>query len=84
MQVPTDPTPAQRAAIVQCLRIAAARGRAIREAQEKEMPSSVAAQDGGDQHGTDSNQSGVVSSIMGDKAACVKTATQRRRNGARN
>lgn len=77
MQLPTNLTPAQRAAIVQCLRIAAARGRAIREAQSKNMPSSVGAQDGGD-NGTAGNLCGIVPSIIPDETPRVKKATQGR------
>ena len=71
MQLPNKLTPAQRAAIVQCLRVAAARGRAIREAQEMGMPSSVSALDGGDKIQNAASTSGNVSDILGTLPARV-------------
>ena len=74
MQLPNKLTPAQRAAVIQCLRIAAARGRAIREAQEMGMPSSVSALDGGDKTRSVVNTSGIVCDIVGMLPARVNNA----------
>lgn len=57
MQLPTELTPTQRAALVECLRVFADCSRATRETHENKMPSSFEARDGDDRHGARSNQS---------------------------
>ncbi|MBI4672781.1 MAG: hypothetical protein HY741_14065 [Chloroflexi bacterium] len=86
MTLPAELTPTQNDALIACLRLFAAHGRALRlarAAQQMEMPSSAPTLDGGDKNRTETNLSGVVISIMGDNAARVKTPTQRRKR-ARN
>jgi hypothetical protein len=53
MQLPTELTPAQRAALVECLRVFADCGHATRETHENKMQSSVEARGGGDKHRVD-------------------------------
>lgn len=83
MQLPTELTPAQRAALVECLRVFADCGYPTRETRENKMPSSVTARDGGDQHGTETNQSSVIPALLTDKTPHVNPRRKEQQTSGR-